>query len=164
MTNLQNVRLGECTVTYNGTDLGFTNGGAEVTVKNSKSEVAIDEYGSSPVKAYHKGTRIEVKVNLAEVAYTILSKVLNGAVLDGSNDFMKLGKKGGVPLAGALLKLHPKLVTGTTQDVELYKAVVIGESKLPYKLEGETTYQVTFVALIDESKANGNLLARFGIA
>ena len=164
--NLRNVRLGQCVITYNSVDLGYTNGGVEVTIKNDAQEVMIDEYGTAPVKSYHKGTRIEVKAKLSEYAYTTLVQVINGAVLnEGSTvDEVTIGQKGGIAIDGALLKLHPSQVTGTAQDVEIYKAIVIGESKLPFKLEGETTYEVTFLALVDETKADGSLLARFGIA
>lgn len=161
---LANVRLGQCDITYNSVALGYTNGGVEVSIQHDVQEVTIDEFGSAPVKTYHKGTRIEVKAQMSEFAYAALTEVINGAVLDGSGDFMTIGLKGGIALAGALLKLHPTNVTGTAQDVELYKAVIIGESKMPFKLEGETTYEVTWLALIDESKADGSLLARLGIA
>lgn len=164
--NLRNVRLGQCVITYNSVDLGYTNGGVEVTIKNDAQEVMIDEYGTAPVKSYHKGTRIEVKAKLSEYAYTTLVQVINGAVLNEGDtvDEVTIGQKGGIAIEGALLKLHPSQVTGTAQDVEIYKAIVIGESKLPFKLEGETTYEVTFLALVDETKADGSLLARFGIA
>ncbi len=163
--NSRNIRLGQCDITYNSVALGYTNGGVEVAIKNDVQEVAIDEYGSAPVKSYHKGTRIEVKAKLSEFAYATLVQVMNGAVLnEGSTvDEVTIGQKGGIALAGALLKLHPTLVSGVSQDVEIYKAVIIGETKFPFKLEGETTYEVTWVALIDESKADGSLLARFGI-
>ncbi len=162
--NLRNVRLGQCDITYNSVALGYTNGGVEVAVKNDVQEVMIDEYGSAPVKSYHKGTRIEIKAQLSEYAYATLAQVLNGATLNegATVDEVTIGQKGGIALTGALLTLHPTTVTGTAQDVEIYKAVVIGESKLPFKLEGETTYEVTWLALIDETKDNGSLLARFG--
>lgn len=161
---LLNVRLGQCDITYNSVALGYTNGGVQVSIKHDVQEVTIDEFGGAPVKSYHKGTRIEVKAQLSEFAYAALTQAINGAVLSNSTDSMTIGMKGGIALAGALLKLHPTNVTGTSQDVELYKAVIIGESKLPFKLEGETTYEVSWVALIDESKADGSLLARLGIA
>lgn len=164
--NVRNIRLGQCDITYNSVALGYTNGGVEVTIKNDVQEVAIDQYGSAVAKTYHKGTRIEVKAKLSEYAYATLAQVMNGAVLNEGNtvDEVTIGQKGGIQLSGALLKLHPTLVSGTSQDVEIYKAVVIGESKLPFKLEQETTYEVTWVALVDETKADGSLLARFGIA
>lgn len=167
--DIAKVRLGQCTLTYNGQDLGYTKGGAEVTVTNDVTEVAIDEYGTSPVKAFHKGTRIEVKATMAEYAYDALVQVLNGAqIVEGAGspvvDAMTIGQKGGVALTGALLTLHPVSAgESTADDVDIYKAVVIGESTLPFKVDGETTYDVTWVALIDESKDDGSLLARLGV-
>lgn len=159
--NIRNVRLGQCDITYNSVALGYTNGGVEVTIKNDVAEVAIDKYGSAPVRSYHKGTRIEVKAQLSEYVYTTLQQVINGTVVTGS--VVTIGDQGGVALAGALLTLHPTTVTGTAQDVQIYKAVIIGESKLPFKLENETTYEVTWLALVDETKSDGNLLGRLGI-
>ncbi len=163
MTNLKSIRLGQCDITYNSVALGYTAGGVVVSIQNDVQETMIDEYGTAPVKSHHKGTRIEVKAILSEYAYNLLSKVINGAVLSVSEDSMTIGDKGGRELTGALLKLHPTLVSGVLDDVEIYKAVLIGESKLPFKLEEATTFEVTWLAIIDESKTNGNLLARFGI-
>lgn len=164
-SNIAKVRLGQCDVTYLSQALGYTKGGVEVTIKNDVTEVTIDEYGSAPAKTYHRGTRIEVKAMLAEYAYDALVKVLNGAQLvEGTaTDAVTVGEKGGAALAGGLLTLHPTLVSGTAQDIQVYKAVVIGETKLPFKVDGETTYEVLWVALVDETKSDGNLLARLGI-
>lgn len=162
-----NIRLGQCDVTYNGQALGLSQGGVEITIKNGVTEVAIDKYGSAPAKAYHAGTRIEIMVGLSEYNYDILVKVLNGAqkIAGGGMpevDSMTIGDLGGAALAGAALLLHPSLAADTTTDVHVYKAVVIGETKLPFKVDQETTYQVTFVALVDETKSDGQLLATFG--
>ncbi len=172
--DITKVRLGQCTLTYNGQDLGYTKGGCEVSIQNDVTEATIDEFGDAPVKAFHLGTRIEVKATFAEYNYDILTKVINGAVLieggdpggdDPIVDALMIGQKGGVALAGALLKLHPVSAGGSAaSDVEIYKAVVMGETKIPFKVDDQTVYEVTWVAIIDEGKADGSMLARLGVA
>jgi len=160
--NVANIRLGQCDITYNSQALGHTKGGVEVKVTSAVNEVTVDEYGTSPVKANNGGTRIEIKTTLSEYSYAILLKVINGAVDALSGDAVAIGKDGGTALAGATLTLHPHGVTGTALDVTVWKAVLMGESKLPFKLEEETTYEVSWIGLADTSKAEGQMLARFG--
>ena len=163
--NIGKIRLGQCDVTYMSQNLGFTKGGVEVTIKNDVTETTIDEYGTAPAKTFYKGTRIEVKAMLSEYQFEALQKVINGAQLveGDETNAVTIGEFGGAPLAGGLLVLHPTLVSGTAQDVQVYKAVSIGDTRLPFKVDGETVYEALFVALVDESKSDGNLLARFGI-
>jgi hypothetical protein len=165
--DIDNIRLGQCDVTYDGTALGLTKGGVEVTIKNDATEVSVDKYGSTPVAAYHKGTRVEVKTTLSEYAYDVLVAVLNGSQkvegLGGSPvDGMTLGDMAGVELEGALLLLHPSIVVGNDQDVQIWKAIVTGDTKIPFKVDEETTYEVTFLGLIDSGKTTGNYLGQFG--
>ncbi len=148
--DLANVRLGQCVVTYDVT------------------ESTVDHYGVSAVRTWHKGTRIEAKVTLSEFSYAILLKALTGAVsVAGAGmdpiDAMTVGlAPASTELAGASLNLHPENMDDATQDVTIFKAVVIGETKMPFKVDQETVYDVTFLALVDEDKTNGEYLADFG--
>lgn len=167
--DVDNIRLGHCEATYNSVDLGHTKGGVEITLSQDVYEATVDKYGSSPVKTFDKGLRVEVKLTLAEYQLDIMKAVINQAVkVEGSGgtpvDAVTFGKEAGSEIAGALLTLHPIDGTSTQEDVSIYKAVPIGEVKLPYKIDEETTYEVTLLGLIDESKSDGNLIGKFGTA
>jgi len=166
--SVANIRLGQCTVTYNGQDLGFTKGGCEVSIKNDTTEIGVDEFGSTSVRSFHRGTRIEVKATFAEYAIDTLLKIINGAQLvegagDPEVDAVTVGGKGGVDLVGYPLVLHPTLDgVSDDNDITIFKAVVIGQSKLPYKVDAEMTFEVTWLAILDEGKGDGDYLAEFG--
>jgi hypothetical protein len=162
---LADVRLGHCTVTLGTTDLGHTKGGVEITIKNDVTETTVDKYGSTPAKAWHKGTRVEVKVVLAEYTNALLKEVLNGAAMSGAN--MTFGSNAGAKLTGAALTLHPIEAADDddTLDVEIFSVVVIGDVKLAYKVDEETVHEVTFLGLVSEDDADEDgkgFLARFG--
>lgn len=166
---LDNLRLGHCEITYNSVDLGHTKGGCELTLAQDTYEATVDQYGSTPVKVYDKGLRVEVKVTLSEYQLDILKAVLPSSTkVEGAGgtpvDALTFGKEAGDEIAGAALLLHPIDGNSTDEDVNIYKAVPIGEVKLPYKVDEETTYEVTFLGLIDDSKSDGNLIGKFGTA
>lgn len=171
MGSISNVRLGVCEVTYNSVILGHTNGGCEVTVKNEISEVNVDAYGITPMKAFHKGTQVEVKATFSEYQYDILKEVINGSLkIEGTGgtpvDALGVGALAGTALAGAALVLHPTIAgVATGLDVTVFLAVVTGETKLPFKVDEETKYEVTWFGLVSESDADGDgngFMAKFG--
>lgn len=165
--DIDNLRLGHCEITYNSVDLGHTKGGCEVSLANDTYEATVDLYGSSPVKTFDKGLRVEVKVTLSEYQLDIMKEVIPSSTkIEGTGgtpvDALSFGKEAGSEIVGALLTLHPIDGNSTDEDVSIYKAVPIGEVKLPYKIDEETTYEVTFLGLIDDSKSDGNLIGKFG--
>ncbi len=260
MSSIANVRLGVCTMVYNGVPLGHTKGGAELTVKNDVTETTVDKYGSSPLKAWHKGTRVEVKTTLSEYDFTQMEQLINeaskagvkasmtitfgspsngdtitvdgvtftkaasagaaafstaaelatlinalttvdavnvtgtitvsaasvgtagngiavtktgsaltlsAATLTGGTGQLNVGSVAGTELTGAALVLTPLEAVDDELDVTLYKAVIIGDMTIPFKVDGETVYEVTFVALVSPSDADGDgkgFLAKIGNA
>lgn len=258
MGSIANVRLGQCDITYNSVALGHTKGGVEVTVKSEVTETTVDKYGSTPAKAWHKGTRVEVKATLSEFDFVQLEQLINesskagtaasatitfgspsngdtvtvdghtftkaasgsgnnfstadelatlinaltrvnaanvtgtitvtavsigtwgnsiamsktgsalalsSATLTGGDAQLDIGSVAGTELAGAALVLHPSQNDDDSQDIELYKAVIIGGSTFPFKVDEETVYEVTWIALVstDDADEDGNgFLAKFG--
>lgn len=76
-----NVKLGVCTVLFDGADLGFTKGGVEVEVSSSTHVVNVDQFGETPVDEIVMGRTIQVTVPLAETTLPNLVKVMPGATL-----------------------------------------------------------------------------------
>lgn len=258
MSSIANVRLGICSIVYDGVTLGHTKGGAELSVKNDVIETNVDKYGSTPAKAWHGGTRVQVKTTLSEYDFTQMEKVMNAATKTGAkasatitfgspsngdtvtvdghvftkaasasgNNFstagelatlinaldnvdaanvtgtitvtaavigvagntiamsktgsalslssalltggtgqLNIGKVSGGELVGAELVLTPIEATSDELDITLYKAVIIGDSTIPFKVDNETVYSVTWLALVspDDADVNGKgFLARLG--
>lgn len=78
-SNTQNVKLGVCQVIFDGVDLGYTQGGVEVTVATQTKKVMVDQFGQSEVNEYILGRTCSAKVPLAETTLDNLVKVMPGS-------------------------------------------------------------------------------------
>jgi hypothetical protein len=163
--DVANVKLGVATVTYNSVLLGHTKGGVEISLVTDKREIMVDEYGSTPVGAYTIGQRYEIKTQLAEHTLALLKSLIPDSTLvtGATKNQVDLGKVAGTVITPYELVIHPTAYgTATTHDWTFYKAIVMGDISIAYKTEEETIYEVTFLALIDESKAAGKKIAKIG--
>lgn len=77
----KNVKLGVCTVNYDGQDLGYTQGGVEVMVTTDTHEVEVDQFGKTIVNEIIMKRTVKVKVPLAETTLDNLIKIMPGASL-----------------------------------------------------------------------------------
>lgn len=167
MADSANIKIGACSVSFGGTDLGHTKGGVTVNYSPEYADITADQYGNTAIDKALVGEVLTVKVPLAESQVANLAKVLPLGTLAGAgNARLTLGKNAGARLASlaAALVLHP-LVNGAsdrTEDVVLYKAVVHGEVELGFKVEDERVVEVEFIALIDTTKSNGSWLGLIG--
>jgi hypothetical protein len=83
-SNTENVKLGVCSVTFGGVDLGYTKGGVDVTIATTTKEVMVDQFGNSPINEIIIGRTCTAKVPLAETTMINLARIMPGAVLNGS--------------------------------------------------------------------------------
>lgn len=166
MGDVTNVKIGACQVTFGTTDLGHTKGGVTVSYSPEYADITVDQYGSTPVDKSLIGEMLTVKVPLAESQVANIAKAIPLSTLAGAGDGRAtVGKEAGARLGAvaAKLVLHP-LVNGAdlSEDVVIHKAVVHGELEIGYNNEDERLIEVEFVALVDTSKSNGNLLGHIG--
>jgi hypothetical protein len=80
-SDTKNVKLGVCSVTFGGVDLGYTKGGVEVTIATTTHEVAVDQFGNTPIDDVIIGRTCKAKVPLAETSIENLARIMPGAVL-----------------------------------------------------------------------------------
>ena len=163
MASLANVKIGICSVTYKGVDLGHTKGSVKFSYKPSYEDIAVNQFCKSATDKVLTQEVVEVKVPLAETQVVNIAKMIP-TTSGNTASLSKFGNEAGARLsvyAGELL-LHPTAVTGTGEDVALYKAVISGDVELEYAVDGQRVVEVTFSALIDSTKTNGNLFGHFG--
>jgi hypothetical protein len=161
MGTLANVKIGICDVTYKGVNLGHTKGSVKVSYKPEYEDVVVNQYGKSATDKVLTKEVLQVTVPIAESQLLNIQKMIPTST--GTTN-IKFGSEAGARLstfAGELL-LHPTAVTGTSEDVSIYKAVVTGDVELEYAVDGQRVVEVTFDGLIDSTKANGNLFGHFG--
>jgi hypothetical protein len=87
MSDTKNVKLGVCKVFFDGTDLGYTQGGVEVAVATMTHKVNVDQFGKSSINEYVMGREVTVKVPLAETTLDNMVNIMPGATLvtDGTH-------------------------------------------------------------------------------
>lgn len=165
LPDVTNVQVGVCTVSFGGTDLGHTKGGVEVSYEPVLHDVAVDKYGETPVEQYLVGEKLTVKVPLAEYTIANLRRAMPQATFAGAaNSRITLGAAAGKKSTDDALQLvlHPINEGTRRHDIVLYKAIVSGQVVLPHKVDEEKVVEVTFMALLDETKSDGNYLGLIG--
>ena len=172
MANIDNLYVAAGSrITLGGVDLGHTVDGAEIQIERSFVEVKTDIYGDTPVDYVLQGQKATVKLKLAEITPGTLSYVVPESDYDVgvSDDHLHFGTKAGYSLRGDALELvitpNGKNTDGQ-RTITFFKAVSTDNATFAYKIDEQSVYEVTFTALVDESRAatDGRLLGRVGPA
>jgi len=165
MASITNVKVGVCDVTFNGTDLGHTIGGVEVTYEPVYKDVMVDAYGETVVEKYLIGEKLTAKVPLAESTIANMRNAIPQSTFAGAaNRRITIGAKAGKKATDDAyqLVLHPSGEGTRAFDIVLHKAYSAESVVLSHTNDGEKIIEVTFVALLDETKADGNYLGLIG--
>lgn len=163
MGNILNVKLGVCSVTFGGVDLGHTIGGVEVSYAPEYHETKVDKY-SGVAERWLVGEKLSAKVPLAENTLTVIKNAITHST--DNTDHVTLGSNAGKRSStyAKLLVLHPiaNAANDRSGDVGIYKAHVSNEITIAYKNDGEQIIEAMFDGLVDEGRSDGNLLGMIG--
>lgn len=158
-------------VTFGGVDLGHTVDGAEITIEREFTEVKTDLYGNTPVDYVLTGQKATVKLKLAEISPGTMAYVVPEADWDVgvADDQVHFGTKAGYSLRNDALELVITPQGGNSDGnmtFTFFKAVSTDNMTVAYKIAAQSVFDVTFTALVDESRAatDGRLLGRMGPA
>jgi len=164
MADISNVQLGVCSVTFNSIDLGHTKGGVEVSYEPEYKDVSVDKYGNTVVEKYLIGEKWTAKVPLAEFTLANLKVAIPQGTLTGTDSRLTLGINSGQKSTTDAheLVLHPLAETGLDYDMVFHKAIVASTITLNHAVDEEKIVEITFEALLDESKSDGNYLGFIG--
>lgn len=170
MANISKLTVGAGSlVTFGGVDLGHTVDGVEIEIEREFTEVKTDLYGNTPVDYVLAGQKATVKLKLAEISAGTLAYVVPEADWDvgSTKEHLHFGNKAGYMLRNDALELvitpQGNNVDGS-KTITLFKAVSTDNAKLAYKIDEQSVFEVTFTALVDESRnaTDGRLLGRMG--
>lgn len=165
MADITNVELGVCSVTFNSVDLGHTKGGVEATYEPEYKEVTVDKYGNTVIERYLIGEKWSVKVPLAEFTIPNLKVgVPQGSFAGAANARLTIGATAGQAslVDSAQLVLHPISEGTRRHDMVFHKAMVTSTVSIKHAVDEEKLIEVTFEALLDETKSDGNYLGFIG--
>lgn len=166
MADIDNVKLGPCSVKFNGVDVGHTKGGVTVSYEAEYHDVQVDKYGNTVAEKVLLGEVLKATVPLAEHTIANMLVAIPAATSAGGGDRATIGKDAGLRMStvAAELVLHPLAndVADLSEDVGLHKAVSAEGIEWKYAADGERMAEVVFHALLDETKTDGNRLGFIG--
>ena len=165
MADITNVQVGVCSVSFNGYDLGHTKGGVEVSYEPTYKDVSVDTFGETVIEKYLIGEKFTAKVPLAEYTIANLRNAIPQSQFAGAgNKRITIGAKSGKKASedAYQLILHPINEGTRRHDIIMYKAYVASQIVLQHAIDEEKVIEVTFEALLDESKSDGNYLGMIG--
>lgn len=154
-SDTKNVKLGVCSVSFAGADLGYTKGGVEVTVTTDTKKVQVDQFGQTVINEIIMGRNCMVKVPLAETTVTNLAAIMPGAALSGSGASQRVDVTTAVGLSlvdiAKPLVLHPlsKAANDKSEDFNIPLAATPGGIKFSYQFENERVFECNFTAYPD---------------
>lgn len=167
-SSLDNVKVGVCTIEFDGTDLGYTKGGVEVEVTTETYTITVDQFGETPINDYIIGRKAMITTPLAETTLDNLVAIMPGSTktIDGTDSSkikVEVTHAVGVNLIdiAAKLVLHP-IAAGASvaEDVIVPKAATPGNMTFAYRLSEERIYNCQWTAYPDID--NGNVLFLVG--
>lgn len=170
MANLNNLYVAAGSlVTLGGADLGHTVDGVEINIERELTEVKCDIFGNTPVDYVLSGQKATVKLKLAEITPGILSFAIPETDYDlgTADDHLHFGTKAGYSLRSDALQLVITPQGSNTlneKTITFWKAVSTDNITFAYKIDEQTVYEVTFTALVDDSRqaTDGRCLGRVG--
>lgn len=154
-SDTKNVKLGVCSISFGGKDLGYTKGGVEVTVETETKKITVDQFGQSVINEVIIGRNVTVVAPLAETTLENLVEIMPGATLTGADATKKVDVLTGVGVSlldtAKVLVLHPiaKPANDKSEDFTIPKAATAGAINYAYKLDEEKIYNTTFTGYPD---------------
>ena len=101
-SSTENVKLGVCSVTFGGTDLGYTKGGCEAEITTTTHKVMVDQFGDTEIDEIIQGRTVKVTVPLAEFVSRQRKEILVRLSVSAQ-------KSGARPILGMRLKYEDML-------------------------------------------------------
>lgn len=168
MANIQNVRMGVCSIVFNGVDCGHTLGGTKVTITRKLTPLKVDKYGDSSVDLVVTEVQMVVATKIAEPVVNLIKESMpegdyeNGA--SGQRIGVAAGEGAALRALSATMTLHPlsKLSTDLSEDVTIYNAVPSSSPVINYEVAGQRVFDLEFTALVNETEGVGRRLGHIG--
>lgn len=151
-TNVENLEMGPCNVTFKTVDLGLTKGGVEVEFGTEVAQITADQFGDTIIDDVIKGRMVKVMVPMAERDLEKLLVVIPGSTLIGTTT-----KKLNIPAAvgtslravAGKLTMRPQGQLTAERDVTIPLAMPKGDMQFAFKHDEQRVYTVEFTGYVD---------------
>lgn len=138
-SSTKNVKLGVCRAYFDGQDLGFTQGGVEVSVKTDTHKVEVDQFGKTIINESIMSRNVMVKLPMAETTVRNLVAIMPGAELTTD----------GAQAAGTVtFAANPTITTTVTIGGQVF-AFQVAKPSNRYQVQLGATRDVTLQNFVD---------------
>lgn len=168
--NLTLIENGPVRLTYGGAVFGFTMEGVEFDYVPSWNTLAVDQFGpETKADLMLNGQQLNIVARIPEFSYTRIRDLFPTSILStsGPDQVVTVGRSAGARASdfAKQLILHPIFldVADTSRDVTVHSCLVEEGPSFEYQPAEALMREVTFVALIDDSKDEGNKLFSVGV-
>lgn len=168
--DLTKIDNGVARLIFGGADFGFTMEGIEVSYEPTWNTLAVDQYGpETDADLMLAGQRLSVTVRIPEFVFSRLKELFPTSInsVSGPDEILTVGRSAGARASDFAkeLVLHPiKLDSADfSKDFTIHKAIVNEGPAFEYQPAEALMREVTFVAILDDSKAEGNKLFSIGV-
>jgi len=145
-----------------GDRLSHTQGGITVNITPSTRNRTVDVYGESPIQVIHQGDDVRVTAPLAQWTAEVLKNVYDPGddqTEGGSGgSFLGLGRSAGYFYTPRAVDVIPVASNLSDLKVSLWKACPVGQVEMAHAFDTDRVLNTEFVALVDETKDDGQLM------
>ena len=165
---LSDVKVKPMTVTWNGNDLGHSQGGVEIAIDVQSTDIVTDQTGTQPHDAVQTGVGITISMTLLELNADNFNRMISSATggsaagtdatvhgFGTSRNFVSM------LTYGQQLQLRPVGNSDNSEDFVFWKAVPIVES-LSFASDATNSMSVSFRCFPDSTKPAAVSLGCFG--
>ncbi len=158
------MRLGACSVSADGTNIGYTIGETVITFDHMQVD-GFPSQTSAPSEAFSGDQIVTAKGQFAQATdnTTLLNYIMPDTTVAG--DKISGGRTPGYRSSQNtfLLLLHPEDQGAvTTYDFKMYKALGTGKTTVAYTREGITVYDFEFKGYYDDTRTDNDRVWSFG--
>ena len=166
-SDVDQVLGGPADFTVAATSIGHTQGGITCTVSPQNRPVTVDQFGVSECNIRHTGDEFRANVPFAEWTATALGEIYNPGrdqLTGSSSPYLGIGRSAGYIYTPAECQIVPHLTADAGKKVVIYRGVPIGDVELAFNNDDDRIMEVEFAGLVDESKTDGELIAKFQLS
>lgn len=148
------ITAGPAKADLGGTDLGFTQGGVQLSDTPQTRSRMVDEFGQCELDIIHMGREVRLTVPLCEWSADTLQAVMPLGTHDGVGFTVGIGGAPGTIYTDSILTITPLLTADAAKVITLNRAVSIGQFDLAFSHESDHVFIAQFAALIDTTETD----------
>lgn len=157
--DLSKLTAGPAYLKVGGDAISHTQGGVTINITPGNRNRTVDLYGDSPVAVIHTGDECRITAPLAQWTAVVLKAIYDpGADQTSSDKYLGIGRSAGYIYQTKEVAVVPVAVTLAGMMAKFWKCCPVGQLELTHTYSDDRVFNAEFLALVDESKTDGQLM------